>query len=181
MIRPEELTSNRVYDSFAPHYGFNVNANVSSRLKYELALKYLKPDDNVLDVGCANGIHIRLVAGKCRHITGVDISQPMLDVARAALAEDHIANASLERRSAADLGFADASFDLVYSFATLAAVPDFERALQEICRVLRPGGIALLDFTGRWKSFLRLLGNVFPASGSFWTKRIQLQQGPCTS
>jgi ubiquinone/menaquinone biosynthesis C-methylase UbiE len=150
VIRPEELTVNRIYDSFAPRYGFDVNANLSARLKYDLALKYLKPGDNVLDVGCANGIHMRLLAGRCRHITGIDINQPMLDIARTTLAEDGIANASLELRSATDLGIADASFDLVYSFSTLTLVPDVERALQEIRRVLRPGGIALIDFAGRW-------------------------------
>ena len=94
-IRPDELTSNRIYDSFAPHYGFDVNANLPARLKYDLALKYLKPDDDVLDVGCANGIHMRLLAGRCRHITGVDINQPMLDIARTTLAQDGIGNASL--------------------------------------------------------------------------------------
>ena len=150
MIRPEELTSNRIYDGFASHYGFDVNANLPARLKYDLALKYLKPDDDVLDVGCANGIHMRLLAGKCRRITGIDINQPMLDIARTTLAEDGIGNASLERRSATDLGFADGSFDLVCSFSTLTLVPDVERALHEIRRVLRPGGIALLDISGRW-------------------------------
>ena len=150
MIRPEELTSNHVYDSYAPQYGFDVNSNVSARLKYDLALKYLRPDYNVLDVGCANGIHMRLLAGQCRHITGIDINQHMLDIARTVLAEEHIGNASLEQRSATDLGFADASFDLVYSLSTLILVPDIEAALQEISRVLRPKGIALLDFAGRW-------------------------------
>ena len=149
MIRAEELTSNRVYDSLALHYGFDVNVNVSSRLKYELVLKYLKPDDNVLDVGCANGIYTRLLAGKCRHITGIDINDAMLDIARTTLAKDGVANASLEKRSATDIGFADASFDLVYSFSTLTLVPDIERALQEMCRVLRSGGIAVLDLAGR--------------------------------
>jgi len=150
MIRPEELSLNRIYDNIAAKYGFDVNANYSARLKYELVLKYINPDNNVLDVGCANGIHMRLLAGRCRSITGIDINEAMLDIARTTLAENGIVNASLERRSATDLGFPDASFDLVYSFSTLLLIPDIELALQEISRVLRPGGIAILDFTGRW-------------------------------
>lgn len=156
MIRPEELTSNRVYDSLASGYGFDVNASLSARLKYDLALKYLKPEDNVLDVGCANGIHMRLLAGRCRHITGVDINQPMLEIAKAALADDAVTNATLELRSATDLGFADDSYDLVYSFSTLTLVPDVWGALKEIGRVLKPDGTALLDFAGRWN-----LSNVY--------------------
>ena len=150
MIRSEELTSNCVYNRFAPNYGFDVNANVSSRLKYDLVLKYLKPNENVLDIGCANGIYMRLLAERCRRITGVDINDAMLDIARRTLADDGINNASLEKRGATDLGFADASFDLVYAFSTLTLVPDINAALQEMCRVLRPGGYALVDIPGQW-------------------------------
>ena len=167
MIQSEELTSNRIHDSIASSYGFDVNANLSARLKYDLALKYLKPDDDVLDVGCANGIHMRLLAGRCRSITGIDISGTMLDIARATLAEDGIANASLEKRSATDLGFADESFDLVYSFSTLLLVPDIERALQEISRVLRTDGIALLDVTGRWNLSRVYWGMYYRRQGHF--------------
>src|SRR5262245_11226652 len=90
MIRPEELTPNRVHDSLASQYSFDVNASLSARLKYDLALKYLQPGDNVLDVGCANGIHMRLLAERCRQITGIDINQPMLDIAKATLTDDGI-------------------------------------------------------------------------------------------
>ena len=167
MIRPEELTSNRVYDGLASSYGFDVDANLSARLKYDLALKYLRPDDDVLDVGCANGIHMRLLAEKCRRITGIDLNDAMLDIARVTLAADGLANPSLERRSATDLGFADASFDLVYSFSTLLLVPDIERAFREISRVLRPGGIALLDITGRWNLSRIYWGMYYRRHGHF--------------
>lgn len=150
MIAPEELTANKVYDGYAATYGFDVDTNLPAWLKYDLALKYLKPGDEVLDIGCANGIHMRLLAGKCRHITGIDINEPMLDIARSTLAKDHVGNATLELRSATELGFPDESFDLIYSFSTLTLVSNIARALNEIARVLRPGGIALLDISGRW-------------------------------
>jgi ubiquinone/menaquinone biosynthesis C-methylase UbiE len=149
-IRPEELTSNRVYDGYASTYGFDVDASLSARLKYDLAIKYLKADDVVIDVGCANAIHMRLLANKCKQIIGIDINKTMLDAAREKLTEDRIANATLKQCSATEIEFADGSFDLVYSFSTLTLVPDVARALREISRVLRPGGIAILDFAGRW-------------------------------
>jgi ubiquinone/menaquinone biosynthesis C-methylase UbiE len=150
MIRPEELTSNRIYDSYATTYGFDVDASLSARLKYDLVLKYLKPSDDALDVGCANGIHMRLLSRECKQITGVDINRPMLDAARQKFDDEGISNASLEQCSATDMGFVDDRFDLVYSFSTLTLVPDVDRALHEISRVLRPGGISILDFAGRW-------------------------------
>lgn len=149
MIRPEEATSDRIYDRCAASYGHDVSANVAARLKYEMVIKHLRPAYDVLDVGCANGIHMRLLAGRCRSITGIDINESMLGIARETLAAGGIANARVERRSAADTGFPDSSFDMVYSFSTLLLVPDIDRALYEVSRVLRPGGIAVLDITGR--------------------------------
>jgi len=167
MIQPAELTSNRVYDNLAASYGFDVNANLSARLKYDLALKYLNPEDDVLDVGCANAIHMRLLARRCRSITGIDINDAMIEIARKTLGDEGITNFSLEKRSAADLGFSDSSFDLVYAFSTLALVPDVERAMQEIHRVLRPGGIALLDLTGRWNLSRVYWGMYYRRHGHF--------------
>ncbi len=45
---------------------------------------------------------------------------------------------------AAHLGFADASFDTAVTSCTMCSVPDPVRALQELCRVLRPGGSLLM-------------------------------------
>lgn len=150
MITREEASSDRVYDGYAKTYGFDIRGTLAARLKYELALAHLSPHAEVLDVGCANGIHLRVLAAQCKRIVGVDINAPMLAVARDTLAGEGIRNAELMQRSAADLGFADASFDLVYSFSTLLLVPEVHQALAEISRVLRPGGAALLDITGRY-------------------------------
>jgi ubiquinone/menaquinone biosynthesis C-methylase UbiE len=165
MIRVEELSTNRVYDAMAASYSFDVDATLSARLKYDLLLKYLRLDDDVLDVGCANGIHMRLLAPRCRHITGIDLNGLMLEVAGEALAG--ASNVTLEQRSASDLGFLDASFDLVYSFSTLLLVPDIDRALQEMARVLRPGGIAVLDITGRWNLSQLYWGMFYRRQGHF--------------
>jgi SAM-dependent methyltransferase len=50
------------------------------------------------------------------------------------------------RASATALPFADATFDVVYSFKVLAHVPDVRRALAEAARVTRPGGRMILEF-----------------------------------
>lgn len=150
MIRPEESATDRIYDRCAACYGYDISSNLSARLKYDLVVKYVRPDHDVLDVGCANGLHMRVLARHCRSIAGIDINESMLAVAKTTLAADEITNATLERRSAAELGYPDASFDLVYSFSTLLLVPDIKRAISEIARVLRTGGVALLDITGRY-------------------------------
>lgn len=164
-IRAEDQATNRVYDAMAATYGFDIGANLSARLKYELVLKFIRPEDRVLDVGCGNGIHMRVLAPRCEHICGIDVNGAMLSVAREALAD--APNTTLEMQSASELDFANASFDLAYSFSTLLLVPEFDRALGEIARVLKRDGIALLDITGRWNLSRVYWGHFYRRHGHF--------------
>lgn len=148
--RDDAEASVRIYDRQAAAYGYDTDASPSARLKYELVRYRLFPDARVLDIGCANGLHLIKVAPRCAAATGVDISREMLGLARARLEGEGISNARVVQMGATDLAFADASFDLVYSFSTLLLISDIERAISELARVLRPGGVAIVDLTGRW-------------------------------
>ena len=55
------------------------------------------------------------------------------------------------------LPFSDASFDTVYSMGTIEHFAESETALQDIFRVLTPGGIAIIGVPNRWDPFLRPL------------------------
>src|SRR5689334_8747783 len=95
-------------------------------------------DADVLDVGCGTGAFLRPAGSIARCAVGVDFSRRVLDEA--------VADGSfLTQGDATRLPFADNSFDVVYSFATLYVVPDLARALSEIARVVRPGGTAILE------------------------------------
>jgi ubiquinone/menaquinone biosynthesis C-methylase UbiE len=149
MIRPEELTSNRVYDRCAATYGYDLNSILPIRLKYELVQRYVREDFNVLDVGCANGLHMQALARLCAQIVGIDINEPMLEIGAAKLRESGIANARLLKQSATSMEFPAECFDLAYSFSTLLLVPDTRVAIREIARVVKRGGLLILDITGR--------------------------------
>jgi SAM-dependent methyltransferase len=148
--RTAEASSNAIYDRLAGDYGYAVDGTLGARLKYELVLRHTPPDARICDVGCANGLHLARIAPHCREIVGVDINARMLALARDAIAQEGLGNARVEEMSATALGFPDASFDAAYSFSTLLLVPDVERAIGEIARILRPGGTAVPDLTGRW-------------------------------
>ncbi|MEJ7730041.1 MAG: methyltransferase domain-containing protein [Polyangiaceae bacterium] len=64
--------------------------------------------------------------------------------------------------SATELPFADATFDVTCSFKVLAHVPDIDRALAEMVRVVRPGGYVLAEFSNRF-SMRALLKRYGPA------------------
>lgn len=97
----------------------------------------------VLDVPCGGGVAVRqLRAGQGVEYVAADISQRMID-RTVALAEELGVVEQVTGRLAdvGDLPFGDAGFDLVVSFTGLHCFPDPARAVVEMCRVLRPGGV----------------------------------------
>jgi SAM-dependent methyltransferase len=99
------------------------------------------PPHRVLDVGCGTGEIISRLARRFPQasFTGVDLDEPHLERARAKNAElgDR---ARFQRDDALQLSFRDAQFDLAISRHVLQALPDARRGLQELLRVLEPGG-----------------------------------------
>jgi ubiquinone/menaquinone biosynthesis C-methylase UbiE len=93
----------------------------------------------VLEVGCGTGLVLERIARFARSARGVDLSPGMLARARER-------GLDVTEGSATDLPFADASFDVTCSFKVLAHVPQIERALAEMARVTRPGGIVIAEF-----------------------------------
>ena len=94
----------------------------------------------VLDVGCGEGYNTRLLAKSGARMTGVDISERMIELARQEEQREPL-GIRYEVASFSDLSlFDDVSFDAVVSSMALMDGPDFEVAAKEIFRVLRPGG-----------------------------------------
>ena len=94
----------------------------------------------VLDVACGEGCNARILAAKGARVTGVDISQRMIEFARR---EEARAKQGADYRvlDASDLSaFADGLFDLVTCFMSLQDIEGHERAISEVARVLRNRG-----------------------------------------
>ncbi len=94
----------------------------------------------VLEVGVGTGLSLETYNSALR-VTGMDYSEDMLRKARARVAKlglDHVAE--LRQMDARSLEFPDASFDTVAAMHVLSVVPEPERVMAEIARVLRPGG-----------------------------------------
>jgi ArsR family transcriptional regulator len=97
---------------------------------------------DVLDVGSGDGTAARSLVRYCRSLTCVDTDARLVEAARRRLARHP--HARVEVADVHELPFADASFDSVLMFHTLAYAERPARALEECARVLRPGGRLVL-------------------------------------
>lgn len=107
----------------------------------------IKDGMKVLEVGCGSGAFTTFVAmavGVKGEVFALDIQRDMLKQLEKKLSKKEnqdIKNIKLIEGDAHNLPFDDDSFDLVYTVTVLQEIPDKNKALHEIKRVLKPGGI----------------------------------------
>jgi ubiquinone/menaquinone biosynthesis C-methylase UbiE len=118
---------------------------------YDLAfadiLKVIKarPTDRILDAGCGYGYHTLRLARSGALITAADFSDVALKAAQQTIASAGIADkVELKQADLTALPFADNSFEFVVSWGVIMHVPEMEKALTELARVLKPGGVLVL-------------------------------------
>lgn len=162
------------FDAYAKDYGYDINSTLAARLKYELVRRYLASDSQVLDVGCGNAIHLIPLAPHCRSMTGVDVSEPMLAEADAKIRQAGLGNITLRKEGAAKLSADSNSFDLVYALSILPLVREAEDAISECARVLKEGGIAILDVAGRYNLSAVYWSRWYRRNGHFGTRSFSL-------
>lgn len=94
-----------------------------------------------LDAGCGDGRYLRALESELpARVAGVDISERILQTARACVPRAELRQANLE-----SLPFGDGDFDLVLSSQVIEHVLDAGAAAAELARVLRPGGVLVLS------------------------------------
>lgn len=103
----------------------------------------LRPGERVVDIGCGAGLDSLIAAqmvGLTGQVIGVDMTPAMLERARAAAAEIHATNVDFRLGYGEALPVEDGWADVVISNGVLNLMPDKAQALQEMARVLKPGG-----------------------------------------
>ncbi len=150
-----------LYDLYATRYNrvkqFDEQADLILISQPIMARIQPQADPLILDVATGAGRLPLIMArnGSFRgHVVGLDASRRMLDVGRQKVAAERFESfITLMRRDAGErLPFGDEVFDVVTCLEALEFLPDPQAALEEMCRVLRPGGLLLttIRIDTRW-------------------------------
>ena len=99
----------------------------------------IRPDNHILEVGVGTGMSLPLYP-RCCSVTAIDLSESMLEHARARVARYEMGNVRLMQMDATELTFPDDSFDIVYAPYVISCVRDPIAVTRELRRVCRPGG-----------------------------------------
>ncbi len=132
----------RVYAIFAPFYDFVVFP--IGKLRREVAASAgVDARSRVLDVATGTGAQARAFAERAREVVGIDLSEPMLRIARR---KSRFPNLTFGHADATELPFGDASFDVSCISFALHEMPSSirERTVGEMARVTKPGGTVLV-------------------------------------
>jgi ubiquinone/menaquinone biosynthesis C-methylase UbiE len=155
------------WDKAAGYYDPHWRAQLEPVQRRLIELASLREGERVIDVACGTGkvsFRAASLVGPKGRVLGTDLSEGMLQLAQKVASEQELSNVTFERMDAEDLRIADGSFDLALCSLGLMYVPDTEKAVKEMHRILRPGGRAVISVWGRrdrcgWAEIFSIVDN----------------------
>ena len=162
MSRPTSGYWDRAASRYAlERVGDQLRARDKSAAKQDLqvAQDYLRPDMEVLEFGCGAGATAVAFAPFVKHILAIDISKPMLEVAREVAKSAGIDTVTFDQAAIEDFGASDQRFDAVIGLRVLNHLADPDAVIAKVRRLLKPGGIFVCGTTfmpgnPKWFAFM---------------------------
>ncbi|HKB27336.1 MAG TPA: class I SAM-dependent methyltransferase [Methylomirabilota bacterium] len=151
----EKRQVERAYELYAPVYDFIFDWIFSPGRTAAVRQLALQRSDSVLEVGIGTGLNLPLYPATCA-LTGIDLSQEMLDKAVERVETLAMPNVTLKVMDATSMDFGDDEFDKAVATYTISAVPDPVAVLREMRRVVKPGGVIVV--LNHFRSERRLMG-----------------------
>ena len=123
-------------------------------LAFEAVIPYEQlVDKDVLEIGVGLGTHAQLLAPRCKSFTGIDLTSNAAKMTSRRLQLFNLPGKILQM-DGEDMDFADNSFDFIWSWGVIHHSADTRRVLEEMRRVLRPGGkCAVMVYYKSWWHF----------------------------
>lgn len=170
--------------------GADLRAQLESQAAARYSLEpYIEPfarfdeaaGEDVLEVGVGMGAdHARLAQAQPGYLAGIDLTSKAVEWTGEHLSAYGLSS-DLRVADAENLPFGDASFSLVYSWGVLHHTPDTQGAIDELCRVLKPGGRARVMMYNRrsvvgyvlWTRHALLSGRPFRTLDDIYSQHLE--------
>ncbi len=123
--------------------------NLQTNLEFLDRTGRLKPTDKILEIGCGTGGMVAVLTRRGHDIIGTDLSDEII-----AYGLQLHGPLRLEVQAAEELSYADATFDVVLSFDVFEHIPDIDRHVAEVRRVLKPQGYYLFQTPNKYSNAL---------------------------
>ena len=125
----------------------------ANQAEAQIYLRYLAPraDQTVLDAGAGMGRFAVVVAPRVKRLVAVDLSSTALEVLTAETKVRHITNVETSQGDLCSISPSLGPFDSVYSIEAIQHIPSHKErlaAVQNLCRMLKPGGKCLISVVG---------------------------------
>jgi phosphatidylethanolamine/phosphatidyl-N-methylethanolamine N-methyltransferase len=153
----EEKSTRTIYDVWAHFYDLIWLPIVHRRSRKALEHMELKPGDKVLDVGIGTGLALSVYPNYVS-VTGIDLSEGMLQKARKRMQEKGMDSVHLALANALELPFEENGFDQVVLSHVVTVVSDPIELIKETKRVTKPGGKIII--TNHFQSSNRFIAKL---------------------
>ncbi|MFE3187693.1 class I SAM-dependent methyltransferase [Nocardia sp. NPDC059240] len=139
------LAAPGAWDQVAEGYDAVVSEMMRPFAIHALGLAELSPRDRIIDVATGTGVLALLAAPRVREVVAVDFAADMIRRLRLAVMQGGIGNVLTGVGDGQELRYAGDTFDAAFSMFGVMFFPDRGRGFAELCRVVRPGGTAVVS------------------------------------
>lgn len=134
--------SARFWDRIAARYSKRPIADEAAyQKKLQATREYLRPDMELLEIGCGTGSTAIAHAPWVKHIHAIDISSKMLEIAQDKAAAEKLENITFERSTIDEFSAPDQTLDVVLGLSILHLLDNWEAIVARVYNMLKPGGV----------------------------------------
>ncbi len=155
------------WDNIAEKYS---QQPIADEAAYQKKLKFTQalftPDSEVLEIGCGTGSTALIHAPFVKHIRATDISNAMIEIAKAKAAGEGIGNITFEVASCDDTSAPDGSLDVVLAMSILHLLENRDEVIARVFRMLKPGG-SFVSSTACLTGPMKILKLIIPVGALF--------------